>query len=85
MSDRASQAALDAALRQHMTAATMRARAELGSRAAVTCVLQVLADDVLVVAYCVGLDEAGRFVQKGMGQTWSEAIEAAKHRMAEGG
>lgn len=76
---------LDVALQRHMAAATSRARAVLGKRAAVSCVLQVLGDDVLRVIYLVGLDEGGRFVQKGMGECWKDAIESARERLASGG
>lgn len=76
---------LDAELRRQMGIATLRARAELGAGASVTCVLQVLDDDVLRVFYCVGITEAGRFVQRGIGSTWSEALERAKTLAAEGG
>lgn len=73
---------LDAALRQHVTQVLIKARDALGSRAAVTIVLQVLADDRLSLRYCVGVDEGGKFKQLGMDETWPKAIDAAKHELA---
>ena len=68
---------LDAALRRHVTYVLVQARKALGDRAAVTIVLQVLADDFLSLRYCVGVDEGGKFKQLGMDEAWPRAIEQA--------